>query len=217
MADAGSMIAALCFRALLELCAALPAAEAAPAAALEAVFEEPRAWVGREFRGTFQLAALPESWNPYVTRFGTRDWVAAEVWGDGQFLWLEEEHARPLGLVFARRGSPAAAVLAGASPYRRYTARFGVRQVFLGRPWAEILEIAPEERAVDEGTILHASRALKLMTSGDWQLAREDLMRASAPLLPEHARAELERLQQVCEAGLAERARRVLPPRRLKR
>lgn len=202
---------------LLQLGAAVQAADAAPVVALEAVFEEPRPWVGREVRATFQLASVPETWNPYVTRFGTQDWVAAEVWGDGQFLWQEEEHASPLGLVFARRGSPAAAVLAGAAPYGRYTARLGVRQVFLGRPWAEILEIEAEELAVDEGTILHASRALKLMASGDWQLAREDLMRASAPLLPEHARAELERLQQVCEAGLAERARRVLPPRKLKR
>ena len=211
------MIAALCVLAVLQVGEALLAAQAAPAAALEAVFEEPRAWVGREFRATFQVASVPASWNPYVTRFGTDDWVAAEVWGDGQFLWVEEEHAHPLGLVFARRGSAAAAVLTAACPYGRYTARFGVRQVFLGRPWAEILEIAPEECAVDEGTILHASRALKLMTSGDWQLAREDLMRASAPLLPDHARAELDRLRQVCEEGLAERARRVLPPRRLKR
>jgi len=210
------VIAMLCVFALLQFAAAHPP-EAAPRAALEAVFEEPRAWVGRELRATFQLAALPETWNPYVTRFGTRDWVAANVWGDGQFLWLEDEHATPLGLVFARRGSPAADVLSAASPYGRYTARLGVRQVFLGRPWAEILELSPEESAVDEGTILHASRALKLMASEDWQLAREDLLRASAALLPDHARAELERLRLVCEEGLAERARRVIGPRRLKR
>ncbi len=194
------------------------AAPPAPApVALEAVFEDPRAWMGSELRATFQLKALPETWNPYVTRFGTRDWIAAEVWGDGQFLWREEEHARPLGLVFARRGSSAAEALAAARPYERFTARLAVRQVFLGRPWAEIQELTPEKLAVGEGTILHASRALKLMASGDWQLAREDLVRASAALLPAHAQAELERLRLECEAGIAERARRVIPPRRLQR
>jgi hypothetical protein len=213
------MLSTLLAWAALQIAAAAAVREPAPAvegAALEAVFAEPRPWLGRRVRATFQLEALPETWNPFLTRFGTRDWVAAAVWGDGQFLWREEQHARPLGLVFARRGGPIAERLAAAETYQRFTAELEVRELFLGLPWAEVVALAPEELFVGEGAILHASRALKLIASGDWQLAREDLLRASAAPLPAHARAELERLRSLCDAGIAERARRMIAPRRLR-
>jgi hypothetical protein len=182
-----------------------------PVLDLEALFDQPRPWLGREVRFTFQLAELPEQWNPFMTRFGTRDHVAARVWGDGQLLWREDEFASPLGLVFASRGSAAASVLAEAGRYQRFTARARVVEVFAGDPWAELIELVPESRAVVEGSILHAGRALRLMAAGDWQLAREDLVRASAAALPDHAREELHRLLARCDAAIAERAARRVP------
>lgn len=184
---------------------------ASPLLDLEALFARPRPWLGREVRFTFQLAELPEHWNPFMTRFGTRDHVAARVWGDGQLLWREDEFASPLGLVFAARGSEPARVLAEAGRYQRFTARARVVEVFAGAPWAELLELVPERRAVVEGSILHAGRALRLMAAGDWQLAREDLVRAGAAALPEHAREELDRLLARCDAAIAERAARRVP------
>jgi hypothetical protein len=86
-----------------------------------------------------------------------------------------------------------------------------VVEVFAGDPWAELIELVPESRAVVEGSILHAGRALRLMAAGDWQLAREDLVRASAAALPDHAREELHRLLARCDAAIAERAARRVP------
>ena len=188
--------------------------EPAAVVPLEQVFRDPRPYLDRELQVTFQVRSVPEHWNPYLTRFGTRDYVAAEVWGDGQYLWIQRDFESPLGLVFARRGSPVGVVLAEAETYQRFTARVHVRQVFGSRPWAEILELTPERRAVSEGTILHASRALTLMSGDEYQIARDDLRRAAAPLLPQHVRDELQRLIGICNRELAERKERELPVRR---
>ena len=199
--------------------AAEPEAQAstspAPAAVgLEALYDDPRPWFGREVRFTFQLAELPELWNPGMTRFGARDFVAVRVWADGQLLWREADWSNPVGLVFARRGEPLAEALGAAPTYARFTARGRVVEVFLGRPWIELTELRAEGRSIGEGTILHASRALRLMASEDWQLAREDLLRATAGPLPEHAREALRSLLATCEEGLRTRAARRVPVQR---
>jgi len=179
--------------------------------ALEEVFDDPVAWLGLEARGTFQLQELPPSWNPYLTRFGTGDWVAARIWSDGQFLWRQEEFEHPLGLIFARADTPAALALAEARPYDRFEVRLRVDQVFRGLPWAEVVELVPLPRKVDEGSILHASRALHLMAGASWKLAISDLARATVPSLPVHALDELHRLRSECEAQMfaARRSRRL--------
>jgi len=175
---------------------------------LAELLAEPAEWLGRTVRFTFQHHSTLVAWNPYLTRFGARDYSAALAWSDDQLLWDPDEFENPVALLFARRGGDAAALLDSARTYARYEAVGQVRQVFLDHPWIEIthLERCPEE--IGEGAILHASRALRSMQKGDWKLALEDLARAEASNLPPRAREVIERLRVECEEA---RAARKLP------
>jgi len=172
---------------------------------LETLLAEPTAWLGRSVRFSFQFHSAPASWNPYLTRFGTRDYVAAIAWCDDQLLWDADEFDNPRALLFARRGSEAGTILSDAAVYGRYEAFGRVVQVFLDNPWIEIasLERLPEE--IGEGAILHATRALRSMERGEWKLALQDIGRAEASNLPPRAREALARMRERCEAGRAER------------
>src|SRR5688572_30553797 len=99
---------------------------------------EAPAWMGRSVRFTFQFQTSPTEWNPYLTRFGPGDYVAAVGWGDDQFLWKAADFERPSVLLFARRGTPQAEVLAKAETYGRYEVVGRVAQIFLGLPWIQI-------------------------------------------------------------------------------
>ena len=132
-------------------------------AALGALHADPLASLGATMRVRFQFAEPLASWNPYLTRFGTDDYQAVRAWDDEQFLWNSDEWAHPLATLFARRGSAAARTLEGAPKYARFEARARVQQVFLGRPWIELLDIARLELEVDEASLLHASRATLLI------------------------------------------------------
>lgn len=165
-------------------------------------------WLGARVRFTFQFQASPPVWNPYLTRFGTNDYVGAVGWGDDQFLWRAEDFESPCVLVFARRGTSAATLLASARTYSRFEVVGRVSQVFLGLPWIELetAERLPQETG--EGAVLHASRAVRAMEAGDWSRALEDLARAEISNLPPQALGELARLRSICEA---EREARKLP------
>lgn len=168
-------------------------------------------WMGRRVRFTFQFQSAPDDWNPYMTRFGTRDYAAAIGWGDDQILWRSEDFAAPSVLLFARRGTPAAELLAEGQTYARYEVVGRVGQVFLGLPWIEIEQLTRLPEETGEGAILHVSRALRSMESGDWTRALEDIARAEVSNLPAAAREELARLRTRCEDA---RAARKLPLRR---
>jgi hypothetical protein len=182
-----------------------PAVAAPESAELETLLEEPAAWLGRSVRFTFQFHSAPASWNPYLTRFGTRDYVAAVAWSDAQLLWDVDEHDHPRALVFARRGSASGSTLSAAPLYGRYEAVGRVVQVFMGHPWIEVEQVERLPEEIGEGAILHASRALRSMDQGEWRLALEDLTRAEASNLPPRARAALVRLRERCEEARTER------------
>ena len=161
--------------------------------------------IGQRVRFTFQFESAPRDWNPYLTRFGTREYSAAVGWGDGQLLWQPEEFANPTVLLFARRGSDASAVLEGGRTYTRYEVVGRVVQVFLGLPWIEVesAQRLPEETC--EGAILHVTRALRFMANQQWNHALDDLARAEVSNLPAPAREELARLRVQCQLALEAR------------
>ena len=153
----------------------------------------PLPYLGQQVRCVFQVQSVPESWNPYVTRFGTRDYRALSVWTDEQLLWDREQFDKPFGLVFVRRGGDAEELLAQAKPYQRYEVTAVVAQVFLGRPWLAITSARRLGQEVGEGTVIHAARAIALFTQEHYKLALEDLQRALAPEnLPQNALEELQ-------------------------
>ncbi|HVS12166.1 MAG TPA: hypothetical protein VMS76_20055 [Planctomycetota bacterium] len=180
---------------------AAPQAAEVPAATLEEIYADPAGWLGRRARVVFQLQGPLESWNPGMTRFGAADYAAVRAWADGQRLWEPKAYEQPIAVLFARRGTPAQAVLAAGAPYARFEAHAHVRQAFFDRPWIEIDELKPLPHAWNEGALVHAGRAAQLMEAGEWALAQEDLARALASELPEHVRTELERLRESCVAS----------------
>jgi hypothetical protein len=187
-----------------------PAPEALREARLTDVGARPLELLGRKVELILQVHSRPETWNPLLTRFGPDDYLGLKCWGDEQFLWDPVQYDDPAGMVFARRGTPAAESLAGADRFARFRVEARVVQVFAGRPWIEVLAAERLSEELNEGTILHASRALQLMASEEWALALEDLTRAMDAWPPQGARTELLRLRELAQAGLDARAKRRL-------
>lgn len=173
--------------------------EPAPAT-LAALGADPLAHLGREVTFRFAVESFPETWNPFLTRFGRDDYIAVSAWADEQQLWLREEWENPAATLFARRGSIAERVIEGAPRYARFEATGRVRQVFLGRPWIEVERVQRLASELGEGTLLHASRAMQRMQAGQWTLAAQELERALAVDVPAHAREALDALRRDCLA-----------------
>ena len=175
-----------------------PAMEAASLVELRAV---PAGWLGRHARLTLQLRGTVETWNPYHTRFGPPDWIGFEGWADERLLWVPEIWDDPVPRLFTRRGGAAARELDRARALDRFEAVVVVREVFLGEPWIEVLSLEPLDERVPEGTVLHVCRARLLQDRGQWELALQQYERGKSGPLPDHVRAEIDRLIAECEAA----------------
>ena len=175
------------------------ASEEAAAVGLQELRAEPAKWLGRRVRFVLQFDAPRATWSPGMTRFGTDSWLAFSAWADEQFTWDPDEYADPMLHLFVRRGSALGGLLGVIDRYERFEAVARVREVFFGVPWIEVESLRPLFELVGEGAILHAARARDLMAKGQWGLALQQLERAGVGPIPEHARAELERLRADCE------------------
>lgn len=165
---------------------------------LSEVVAHPLEYLGGTVHFTLQLESQPETWNPYLTRFGTDDYRAVIAWGDEQALWERSAYEAPVASLFVRRGTPIEEWIARAGRYARFEATGVVRQVLLGRPWIEVTELAPLSPQFTEGSLIHASRAMDLMAAEHWELAAQSFQRAMASNLPDRMRLELERLRAAC-------------------
>lgn len=177
---------------------------AAPPTQLSDLFAAPERFVGETLQFVVQLHSAPDTWNPYLTRFGPREFRALRVWSDDQFPWRVEDDAHPTGLVFLRREGALADLPERLRVNQRVRVVAHVSQVFLGRPWIEIVTAEPLENHITRGTVIHASRALARMEQGRFGMARLDLARALQAPAPAAARLELERLDRFCAQTLAE-------------
>jgi len=169
-------------------------------ATLSEVFADPELFLGRSIRFTCQVAEHPDSWNPYLTRFGRARYGAVRVWGDEQRLWLPEEFEDPPGLLFARRGSRTWKRLAKVPLYGRVAIEGVVRQVFLDRPWIEVTTARVLPLAMTEGALIHASRGVALMKAGQFPFAANEFARARTSDLPLEIDAELLGFEERCHA-----------------
>ncbi len=165
---------------------------------LSALREKPAALLGRPVRFVFQLREEVSDWNPYVTRFGPGDYARYEGWSDERFLWEKPVFEDPAPYLFARRGSVPELVLRNAQTYERYEVVARVRETFLGAPWIEIEHVRRLGEHVSAGTILHAVRGIEMRSEKRWDIALEQFERAGNGILPEHVRAELDRLVREC-------------------
>ena len=157
--------------------------------------DDPTGWVGEAVSFVWQFDREVEAWNPYLGRFGVEDWEGYRGWADESFLWDPASYEDPAPFLFARRGSEVTALVSAAARFQRFRCEGFVREVFLDEPWIELVRVEPLEGFLTEGTILHVGRAVAFQADRNWGLALEQLERAGSAPLPEHAREELERLE----------------------
>lgn len=184
---------------------------APPLVAWQELVEHPARYLGKTvtLRGQFQERVA--GWNPYLTRFGTREFGAFQLWSDEQFPWIESEFRLPRMRLFARRGQPAECLLGTAPVYVRLELVATVRELFLDLPWVEVEHVSRLEQELSEGTNIHAARGIELVEKQSFALAAEEFEQALSGNLPAHARAELERLRD--EAKAEAQAARTKPRR----
>jgi hypothetical protein len=168
--------------------------------------------MGQRVRVQVQFHSPIASWNPFMTRFGSREFSAVRAWADEQFPWVAAEFESPAARLFTRRGSEAERVLASARPTQRFELDAVVREVFFDRPWVEVLAARPLTEFIGEGTVIHARRGIELAEAGAWELAEAEYERALTTTLPPSARAELERLRAKARAAIEDRTRPARAP-----
>ncbi len=182
--------------------AAAPKRAAVPAFSLSALSGAPELRLGERLAVTVQLQSEVPDWAPFLTRFDPSAYRCAWVWGDEQWLWIEDEYDAPVARVFARRGTFAEALLDGAKPHDRLELEIVVREMQAGAAWIEVVGGRWTEQQTPEGSVLHAIRAMELIEREGWALAVSELTRALRPNLPGHVRRELETIRERCVAAL---------------
>ena len=164
----------------------------------------PGRFLGEEVRFRLQFNALVEDWNPYLSRFEPARWIELQAWPDESFTWDPSVFDSPARRLFVRRGGGFEPLARRARTYQRFEVRAKVREVFLGEPWLELMELVPLEGEVGEGTILHVTRARELLFKGQFALALEQYERARAAPLPPHALAVVLAEMRATEEARAE-------------
>ena len=178
------------------------AVEAAPpVVSWQELCDRPTLWLGKPVRLRLQFQGRVDSWNPYLTRFGTKKFAAIQAWSDEQLPWIKADFDAPVVRLFLERGESCAWALDAAHTSERFEVTAVVREVFLDVPWTEVLEVRPLPERIGEGTVIHAGKALELMKRRDWKLAELEIGQATTDSLPSRARAELDRLREECRQG----------------
>ena len=165
--------------------------------------DRPVVWLGKTVRLQVQFSHRVETWNPYLTRFGPRQFTGVQAWTDEQFPWVKTEYDSPAVRVFFRTGKACDWALEGAKPGARFELTGIVREIFLDDPWVEVVEVRPLLERIGEGTSIHAGKAVDLMTARSFALAESEFQQAITDDLPIGARAELERLLALCHDAAA--------------
>ena len=166
-----------------------------PTVSWEELSATPTRYLGQRVELVVQLKSEAAAWNPYVTRFGQRDWRAWQAWSDAQLPWHKEQYDEPLVRVYARRSGASAWALEQTQPHTRVTLRLRVCEVFLGEAWCEVEAVVPCAEDVGEGSVIHAARGLAEARLGRHELAVHAYDEALKAPLPTHARDELQQLR----------------------
>jgi hypothetical protein len=198
------LLPALLLSAVLATDSARPALQAPPPLVTwQDLCDRPSRWLGKTVRLRVQYQDRVDTWNPYLTRFGSKRFTAIQAWSDEQLPWIRSDFDAPVVRLFLQRGEACSWALGQAQSGARFELTAVVREVFLDMPWAEIEEVLPLTERIGEGTVIHASKAVELIKKREWKLAGLEVEQAITESLPAHARAELERLRAECREGAA--------------
>lgn len=183
------------------------AAASAPPALPEPVpahelLARPGDFVGELVSLEVQFESEFEGWNPMLTRFSPGAFRGFKAWSDEQYLWNADEFRAPLVEVYAQRGGAAEWALADAKPFARFELLCRVQSNFAGKPWVEVLAVKPRFRQMQEGSLIHAVRAMEFVNKHLWKAALGEFERADSPGLPKRAHNELQRLIELCRKRL---------------
>jgi len=183
-------------------------APTAPTVQWEELVQVPDGRLGETVQVHVQAHSRPETWEPFLTRFSPVEYVCLRAWSDAQLPWFEEQYDAPKAVVFARKHSPWAEVLAQAAPHERLTLAVVPRAFQAGHLWVEVVGAQRSSRQLTEGAVLHVEKALALLEREAPALAREQLERALAAPLPVHAVEAVKALVARCDrAALVSRSR----------
>lgn len=160
--------------------------------------EQPATYVGKEVRLAFQFHSLEPSWNPFVTRFAPRRYVAVRGWADEQLPWIQGEFERTPVRVFVPRNTFLEGFFRLGERHERIVVTCVTREVFAGQPWIEVLDAEASFESIPEGTVLHVGRALAFEEQEAYGLALGELDRALAAPLPMHAYDALLEIKKRC-------------------
>ncbi len=173
-----------------------------PTTAWEDLATVPDGRLGELVQIHVQAHSRPTTWEPFLTRFSPTEYVCLKAWSDAQMPWVEEHYENPQVIVFARKGSPEARRLADADPHTRLVLAVIPRAFQAGMVWIEVIGAQPTRKQVTEGTVLHVEKALDLVGRDAPGLARDQLVRALAAPLPDHARRAIAVLVARCDRSL---------------
>jgi hypothetical protein len=176
---------------------------APPVVSWKTLSDHPGDWLGKTVRLRVQLQGRVETWNPYLTRFGSRQFAAVQAWADEQYPWIKAEYDAPAVRVFLRRGEACDWALEKIEPNARFEMTGIVRETFLDLPWIELQEVLPLPERITEGTLIHAGKAQQLIQERAYARAESELDQAITDDLPPLARTELERLRTLCRQAVA--------------
>lgn len=180
-----------------------------PVVAWEDLAQVPDGHVGELVQLRVQAHSRPETWEPFLTRFSPDGYVCLRAWSDAQLPWIEEHYRAPQVVLFARRDTPWARVLEGATPHQRLAVGCIPRAFQAGHLWIEVVGACRTRQQLTEGAVLHVERALDLLDREAPALAREQLQRALAAPLPDHAVQAIRSLCDRCERAVSALGQRV--------
>ncbi len=176
-------------------------------AKLSEIRASPLGWLSKRVRIDIQLDRTAPSPAQALGAFSGPNWTALHAWPDEVFTWYPAVYRDPAPYLFVPAGSALAESLAETPRFTRLRVVAVVRELFLGEPWLEVETIEELEGFVNEGSILHVGRAIDLLREGSVAMALDQLERAHAAPLPEHARGELKRLADAAREVLHEAGR----------
>ena len=108
---------------------------------LATLIDAPEAWLGVPVRFDLVLAEADVLFQPWFSSFGPRDFGAISAWSDNAPLWEPAAHAGAFGYLFLDRSAPAWGALRHGATYERFACLAVVREVHLGQPWIELVEV----------------------------------------------------------------------------
>ena len=144
---------------------------------------------------THQLGAID---NPYYSRFEKERYINFSVWSDATKLWEKPGYDEDYPYFFMDRIEDEAATILNAHTYDRFVITGRVDTIFRGKPWIEVVGIAPLPERITEPVLIRMVKAFKFKDNRRYEAAAAEFAQAQIKNLPRNIVAKLHREKGVC-------------------